>query len=65
MVCGGGLHGEVIFVFVPALALIPKLADYLAEVHQNEIDNDHAGDDLDAAPCSYCAVIAEAQAVRV
>jgi hypothetical protein len=34
----------------------------LKEVHAEEIENGHFGDDLTRTPCSYCAVIAQAEA---
>lgn len=41
--------------------LVSTLADYLAEAHQPDLDENHGGDDLTACPCSYCDAIAEAR----
>jgi hypothetical protein len=39
-------------------AALHRLADYLAEAHGDEIQNDHHGDD--PATCTYCAAIKHA-----
>jgi hypothetical protein len=45
-------------VEVELLECIATLRDHLAEVHEPELRDDHAGDN--AATCSYCRVIDEA-----
>ena len=42
-----------------AVNLLEELAEYLKESHQQEIDEDHGGDEEDT--CSYCQKIAEAE----
>jgi hypothetical protein len=41
--------------------LMSELVDHLSEAHQDEIDNDHHGDD--AAGCSYCDTLRRARDV--
>jgi len=40
------------------LTVIRRLAAYLREAHQDELDNDHYGDGPEG--CTYCAALAEA-----
>ena len=43
------------------LKLLEKFSAHLTEAHEEELNNNHFGDD--PADCSYCRIIAEANAL--
>lgn len=44
-------------------AIIEKLAEFLEEAHQKDIDDNHGDNDLEEGPCSYCCAIEKATAI--
>lgn len=56
-----GQDRETATFIVTALNSHEELLRCLKEEHSDEINNNHYGDDLESAPCSYCTIIAKAE----